>query len=438
MQAGRLIQKLLLVSLLGAAQSALAFGPADVFGMVFDVGRKVGGALVDKAIDATKDPEVERQKKQKAQDEQERAQIEGFKKAEAEIESHREWTPLQREKTRLKLIATYAQVKAMGNFVQSMQDQQEAARRAENDRILSVGGLASTVAGAALNTSTVQMAQADALVKTGIPQAQTRQAMAMIDNKGQPTTAGQLQGVANAVAGAQALDTANAALQAQALPPEMVDAASAAKASATESANALSSQSASKPAEQDFFSPDLGRKIYVEFVDSERLTHHFRDTLAQRGHQLADSQAAAEVVYRIEGEFEIPENGMHQGVSASAGKLLEHKASVQVPEVKVKGSVATFFVKSLMAIVPSKDPSGVKPEVKLMMAQSALLVASRNAAQAQELRLSVLKKDNSNELKTDAVLASAMDELFAKLGVPAPAVPEVANVPAAAVEPVAQ
>jgi hypothetical protein len=160
--------------------------------------------------------------------------------------------------------------------------------------------------------------------------------------------------------------------------------------------------------------------MHVEFVGSERISRHLHEVLAQRGHLLVNSQAEADVYYRIEGEFEIPENSMHQGVKESAGKILEHVATVPTPEVKVKGSIASFFVKSLMAITPAKDPSGVKPEVKLMMAQSALIVASRNAANAQELRVSVFKKENSNELRTDGVMASALDELFTKLGVPTP------------------
>ena len=57
----------------------------------------------------------------------------------------------------------------------------------------------------------------------------------------------------------------------------------------------------------DAFSPDLGRKLYVEFVGSPKETQRLRELLAWRGHTIVAGKEEAEVAYLIEGEYVVPE-----------------------------------------------------------------------------------------------------------------------------------
>lgn len=342
------------------ASDAHAFGIGDLVSIGIQAGGKVIGAAVDagidKAKDAMRDPEAEAAKKR----EEERRVAERFQKDQAAIEARQDLSPLQRERLSLMLKKQFEQMQQFKQFVEMA----EARQTAERDQIFTGAGLLGVVGEAAVNTPSVAVAradamahspiyraqvraqseavfrQADAAVAAGIPQAQSRVVLAQADvlaKSGIPQ-AGSKQAdvergteVAAAVAGTNNQGTGQPVPQA------------AGKTGALPVSENMKTGGA-----PDAFSPDLGKKIYAEFVDSSTQTKKLRDALVARGHVLADKREDADVVYLIEGEYVVPENKQYQGVRVSAGNLLETPDKpIPEPEKKLMGSlgsgVASYF-----------------------------------------------------------------------------------------------
>lgn len=76
------------------------------------------------------------------------------------------------------------------------------------------------------------------------------------------------------------------------------------------------------------YQDDKGKSVYVEFLDSEKLTKHVRKSFQDAGYQLANDPSAAQVTYRFDGAF--------QGFRKITARLGEIKAGPYYEKPKVK------------------------------------------------------------------------------------------------------
>src|SRR5690606_26544438 len=107
---------------------------------------------------------------------------------------------------------------------------------------------------------------------------------------------------------------------------------------------------------KDAFMPDLGRRLYVEFVGSPTETAHLRNRLQAMGHTLAASREEAEVVYLVEGEYAIPETKRYEGVTMNLGELLNAPDKpIPAPEKKLSGTLASGVSKFMLVMASAQD-----------------------------------------------------------------------------------
>lgn len=158
----RKLRVLMLVAIVLSANEASAVGIADFVSAGINVVGKVGGAMVDKAMEDSPE-EMERKRQKEAADREAK-----FHEAIAKIESRTDITPLDKEKLTRQISKTFG----MAETISNLSAQQELRRREQRDQILTGGGIVGVVGDAALNTPSAIMARADIAVKTGVPQAQ--------------------------------------------------------------------------------------------------------------------------------------------------------------------------------------------------------------------------------------------------------------------------
>lgn len=410
------------IAALLSGQEARAWGPNDLISTIIQAGAKIGGAVIDKAVDSLRDPEAEKRKKEEALVEAQRVQAAQFQKLFDSIEARKELTPLQREKLKLTAIELNAEAAAFAKFAQDMEVHQQEQRRAEADRVLSLGGLVGTIGEAAMNSPTMVMNRANALSRSPEFRQQTRDAVRRAD--GQPS--GGASAVVAAVEGSVALDAAQSAVadarermvaEAQ---PVIVQLKADVEASQAElAAKMQTSQRA------DFFTADRGRKVFVDFLDNAAESERLRGLLAAQGHQIVATADEAEVRFRIEGEYEIPATGAHEGVVLAAGSLLDRQTPIEPPPKKSAGIVGSVLGALFRpANAPTANPT---------YPQRVLLVASRQAPDAPEIRVSALRRERSAQLDAGSATREGLKQLYEKLGIDRP-VPETPD-PAASVAP---
>lgn len=414
------------------APNAYAFGIGDIVSFGIQAGGKVIGAAVDagidKAKDAMRDPEAEAVKMQ----EEERRVAEQFQKAQAAIEVRHDLSPLQRERLSLTLKKQYAQMHQFKQFVEMA----EARQKAERNQIFTGAGLLGVVGDAAINTPSVALARADAMAHSPIYRAQMRtQSEAAFRQADAAVAAGIPQAQSRAaLAQADAVTKGGIPLMElkEILRPadvergaEMAEAAGMSSPSAPQAGGKAETQPVSENkatgAAADAFSPDIGKKIYVEFQDSPTQTRKLRDALVARGHALADKREDADVVYLIDGEYVVPENKQYQGVRLSAGNLLENPDKlIPVPEKKLMGSigsgVGTLFL-VMAAAQGAKVPQGAMPKEQTGFSQEALLVIARQPKNGAETRLSVMKNTDSLVMAGASLVKDADEEMLVRLGI---------------------
>ena len=411
---------ILAIAVLGAtfvSQPVAAIGANDIFSVIFEVGGKVVGAAVDKAVDSMTDHEAERKKRQEAQEASERQLAAALQEQMTDIENQPSLTPYQKEKARIELMAAKAQIIAMNRFASSMIEQQEAARRAERDQLFSLGGLASATAGAALNTPSMVMAQADLQVKAGIPQAHSRNVMASIDNQGNLTPSGQMKQVVGEVAAQQQAATIAGKLEHQQGAAQVADLQAQHAGHLAEVEAARSEESANTSPPKDVFTADKGKAVYLEFVGCAEQAGLLHSYLKERGHQLVEQAEDAEVRYRIEGEYWVPATHERQGILFKAAEALVSPSPLPLPETTLKGNLASFSGKLFGALaggaaVPVKPPS-TPPS------QYALVVLSRQQGETPDsIRFSGYRKESGSTLDARELTRAAIGDLYASLGLP--------------------
>lgn len=419
--------------------NAHAFGLGDLVSIGVQVGSKVvhsaGSAVADKIKDSMRDPEAEAAKKR----EEEQRIAQQFQKAAEEIEARPGLTSLQRERLVLMLQKQYEQAQAIRGFVEAA----EARQREERDKIFTTAGFMGVVGEAAMNTPTVVMAKADMMVQAGIPQAKSRAAIAQADAlmaTGIPQAKGKLaMAQADAVmkAGTPQAGTKLAMAQADAMAgngispgtnqalAEAVAQAKEQNNNAPQDATAPETAATAIPETQvaqtgDAFSPDLGKKLYVDFVGTPTKTAELRRLLADRGHLLIDKPEEADVAYRIEGEYTVVETKQYDGLVKDVGGLLENPAQpIPQPEKKTMGSINLGLSRLMVGLATAqgaKVPANAAPVEQTSFKQEVLLVIARQPKDGKETRFSVRKTMDVQELRGVAMSREAVEELLKSLG----------------------
>lgn len=429
--------------------SAHAFGINDLISIGIKAGGEILGAAGSKAVDAVKDsmrdPEAEAREKA----ERERKLAEQMQKQIDEIEQMPNLRPIDRERLVLKLKQTWRASKEM----QALVERAEAQQKAERDKVLTLGGIAGAVGRAALSTPGMAVAQADLMVKNplwraqqrlnneavfqqadaqvaaGIPQARARLALAQADvlqktgiqQAGTEVVVKAAEGVARQ--GVRKEDAERVADAAGQVSAEARDAASATAQETGAVPGATQHEAASdQPAQapEDAFSPDLGRKLYVEFVGSPKETQRLRELLAGRGHTIVAGKEEADVIYLIEGEYTIPETKQYGGVTVGVGELLENPGKViPAPEKKLMGSVGAGVSKFLLAAAGAQGqsvPQEMMPRDGVFR-QEVLLVIARQPEDGKGTRFSVVRSIESADLRAGDLAAQAWKEMVEALGV---------------------
>lgn len=419
---------------------AHAFGLGDIVNIGIQAGgeivRAAGGKAVDAIKDSMRDPEAEAREKA----ERERKLAEQMQKQIDEIEAIPNLRPIDRERLVLQLHQTWQASKDM----QVLVERAEVQQKAERDKVLTMGGVASAIGKSALNTPSVALSQADVMSKnpiwrteqrmrneavfqqaqvqvdSGIPQAKAKVTLAQADTlrSSGVQQAGSNEVIAKVEDIAKAERVAiNVGAAVQVLPPSQeADSASKAKLESGNdiTVNAEPIVSALATAEANAFSPDLGKRVWIEFEDAPTETVRLRKLLQERGHTVVPTKGEAEVVYLIQGEFVISETKMHDGLTISAGKLLENpEQPIDPPSGKTMGTINAGLVRFLLAAAGAKAPVSEAAGYR----QSMLLVIARQPISGKETRVSVVKKVNSETIEAAKLARVAREELYRILGI---------------------
>jgi hypothetical protein len=389
-----------------APSPALAFGLVDVLSGALQVGAKIGSAAVGMAVDSAKeamrDPEEEKRKQQA----EEARLAEDYRKATAEIEAKNELSPLQRERLLIQFKDMQETLVQMRAFIART----ETAQRAERDRIFTPAGLLGATVEAAANSPSLAMKKADQMVKDGIPQRQTREAMARFD------------------AGKQKPSTSSAALLSRAIQPAPILAlptdVSAANALMSEVKQEHASAQTTEVQEEHTlaFSPDKNRKIHLEFIGAPSLTRHLFRILQAQGYILTNTPSEADVRYRFEGDLLVPESSIHAGLRVDAGSFLENPQFIPAPEKKTSGQVKSVLRSVFLGLAKAQGanlPAGANEAGVGDYAQDVVIVASRHA-DGFETRISSRRKQKTTEVGDDRIIQMTAQELFELLGLSYP------------------
>jgi hypothetical protein len=389
-----------------------AFGLGEIVGAGLQVGGKLIGAGIDKAKDAMRDPEAEARRKR----EEDAKMVAEFQKAIDAVESRPGLTPLQREKAVMTIQKSFAMVQA----VVQMQEQAEANRRAQSDRIFSAQGLAGLAGDAAMGAVSNRMAiaQADAMVKAGIPQAQSKAALAQVD--GQAIMNAQLK--SNSVM--REVDKVLSVNPLQLDPKPLQAATDLALSQEVKIAN-LPSANPSVTADHqptlqtNAFTPDLGKKVCVLFDGAPNALSLLKKQLLKDGHALEDDPTRADVIFRIEGEYLVPESKQFSGTQRSLATILESDNFLWTPEKKLMGSIGAGLgqlVLGMAAAQGSQVPKELLNSNPAAIQQSVMLVVSREPRDGKATRISASKSLSSEKILAKSMSEEVYGEMLTKLG----------------------
>jgi len=422
-----------------AANPAHAFGIGDLIGIGLRAGAELAGAAVSKAVDSVKesmrDPEAET--KEKA--EQERKLAEAFQKQVEQIEAERNLRPIDRERLILKL----RRQQQWAQQVQAMAEAAEARQKAERDKIFTTSGFLGVVADAAMSSPSavvaqaklmtenplwraqqrmnneIIFAQANAQVAADIPQAKAKVVLAQADLLQQ--TGAQQATTQAVVEAAKATAQAGTDLKEVAV---VVESASETEDAATprleRSTVTSESTAAALQAEPNAFTPDLGRRIFIEFVGSNEETTKLRQRLAAFGHRVVETKEDADVVYIVEGEYSIPETKNHEGMILAFGSLLQSPdRAIEPPAKKITGTISQGLSRLLFSAAAAQGqpvPAGAAQNSGGYQ-QEALLVIARQPKEGKETRHSVFKSANSESIMAAKFAQELVGELYSALGI---------------------
>lgn len=389
-----------------APDEARAFGFGDIVSIGIQAVGKVGGAVIDKALeDSPEEKEVKRQKEKADREAQ-------FHKEIAKIEERPDLSPLDKERLTRQVSSMFGLAETFSN----LHAQQELQRIKQRDQVLTVGGIAGVVGNAALNSPSVIMERADMAARSGLPQAQARGAIERADvmakngRQGQAAIEAVLQGgVQPSIppgADGRIAESINGVVGQQ--PGEIHKAMAAIEA-------AKPKELPSVPEPANLAALDKGRKIYVEFVAGQKLTERLQLAFRNSGHNVVDSASDAEVVYQFDGEYVINQTSNRPGLTERIGVYIDNPHPIEAPKEQssMKRAVGGFL--ATMAGIPAKQPSATT------YGQAALVVANRRF-NGQDTRISALTKKESGALEHDLLIGSALKEIIGTVGIDEPAV----------------
>lgn len=408
---------LIIAATLLISNGAFAVGIADFVSAGINVVGKVGGAMIDKAMEDSPE-EMERKRQKDAVDREAK-----FNEAIAKIEARQDISPLDKEKLTRQISKTFGMAETFGNLAA----QQEMQRRAQRDQMFTAGGMAGVVGNAALSTPSAVMARADLMVKTGVPQAQSR---AAIDGANILMKTGQPQAQSRAAVNAATNTMNGGAVPSQGIGDVQLGGTPENKAKVEASlANAMSQHQgeiekakadieSAKPKELltvpeavNLTSLDKGRKVYVEFAGSKRLTERLQLAFKGSGFEVVGSAAEADSVYQFDGEYNVGAEATREGVSLQAGAFVDSPHPIELTKkgASVKNMVGGFILTMGGRPVPQQQDSGV-------YRQAVLFVANRRA-EGKDIRVSVLNKDVSYEMRPEAMIDGALLDLMDSVGI---------------------
>lgn len=410
------ILSLVFVVFIIQSNSASAVGIGDFISAGINVVGKVGGAAIDKAMQDS--PEEMEQKRLKAKADQEAK----FHEAIAKVEARTDITPLEKEKFTRQISKTFGMAETISNLAA----QQEMNRREQRDQMFTAGGMAGVVGNAAMNTPSAMMARADIAVKTGAPQAESRRAIAGADalmKTGQPQA--QSRAAVEAAMTGGAVHPSATGVQPGGTQEDRARVAAGIQGGIAQHQGdinkAIADVEAAKPKTlltepeaTNLAVLDKGRKVYVEFVGSKKLTEQLQSAFKDNGHTVVASAAEAEVVYQFDGEYVIGHEGSRDNVIERVGAYSDNPHTIEPPQQAqpsaVKTAVGGFF--AAMAGIPIKQPSVDAGAYK----QAVLVVANRHF-NGQDARVSALAKEESGVVEADMLITNALQELVATVGV---------------------
>lgn len=403
---------LLMAASLLQINSACAIGIGDFVSAGINVVGKVGGAMIDKAMEDS--PEELERKRQKEKTDREAK----FHEAIAKVEARSDISPLDKEKLTRQVSKTFG----MAETISNLSAQQELRRREQRDKMFTAGGMAGVVGDAALNTPSAIMARADMAVKAGIPQAQSRQAIDganVLMKTGRPQE--QSRAAVEAAMTGGVLRPSVGSVQPGGTPEDKARAAEAVQGAIAQHQGEIDKAKAeieaakpkkllSEPEPTDLASLDKGRKVYVEFVGGQKLTERLQLAFKNSGHNIVGSAAEAEVVYQFDGEYAVSPESNREGLTERIGVYDDNPHPLEAPKEQssMKGAVGGFFAS--MAGIPVRQASTGTYR------QGVLLVANRRF-NGQDARVSALVKEESGLLEPDMLIKSALQEIMSTVGV---------------------
>lgn len=397
---------------LSASRNAQAFGLGDIISSGVQVGSKMVSAGVDKVKDSMRDPEAEAAKKQ----EEQRKLAEQYQKTIDQVEARSDLTPLQRERLIITLKQQYEKAGQLREFIEST----EAQQRAERSKIFTPDGFASAVGQSVAGSSRVAIAQADAMAHSPIYRAQIRsQDESVMRQADAMVAAGTPQSkIKSVIDQADAAKRADTQEQVGATPPV---AQQLAGVSPSNSDNVVkNSAPTGRAPEVDAFTPDLGKKLWVEFAKSQTETQKLRKYLASKGHVMANSVSEADISYLVDGEYIIAPTKQYDGLRKDAGDLIENPSlTIAPPEKKLMGSFNLGVAKLLLGaatVQGQQVPEAMVPKEQTTFKQEVLLVIARQPKGGKETRVSILKEDDQQDIVGIQLASAARDDLYVLLG----------------------
>lgn len=403
-----------------------AIGMGDLVGAGIHAVGQIGGAMIDKAMEDS--PEEKARKEEKAKQERDAK----FKEVIAKIEERKDITPLEKEKLTRAAARNFGAAETISNLAV----QQELQRKAQRDQMLTAGGIAGVVGGAAMNTPSVMMAKADLMVKAGIPQSQSR---AAIDGANDLMKTGRPQAQSKAAVDAATVVMNGGKVDAPAAGGVQLGGTAQDKAAAEagvmdaisqnqgEIDKAKAAVEAAKPKElssvpqvANLATLDKGRKVYVEFVGSKKLSERLVQAFKDNGHDVVGSEAEADVIYQFDADYAIAEEPSREGTIIRVGQFVEEGKAIELKPkgASVKQMVGGFLLAMGGKSVPQQKDSG-------LYRQATLFVANRHA-DGKDIRVANRLHTETAELNPVPFIDGALLDLMDMVGVPSKPVPIVA------------
>lgn len=395
-----------------------AIGMGDLVGAGIHVVGQIGGAVIDKAMEDSPEEKARKQEKEKQEHDAK------FKEVIAKIEERRDISPLEKEKLTRAAARNFGAAETISNLAV----QQELQRKAQRDQMLTAGGIAGVVGGAAMNTPSVMMAKADLMVKAGIPQAQSR---AAINGANDLMKTGRPQAQSKAAVDAATIAMNGGKVDVPAAGDVQLGGTAQDRAAAEAGVMDAISQNqgeidkakavveAAKPKElpsvpqvANLSTMDMGRKVYVEFVGSKKLTDRLVQAFKDNGHDVVESEKEAEVVYQFDADYAIAEEPSREGTIIRVGQFVEEGKAIELKPkgASVKQMVGGFLLAMGGKAVPERKDSG-------LYRQAALFVANRHA-EGKDMRIAERFHTETAELNAVPFIDGALLDMMDKVGVP--------------------